>query len=206
VQFPRAKLLIFAKAPEPGRVKTRLAPALGFEAAAQLYQQLLIRTVELFSRAGLCEVECWCAPDARHPLFQQLAEAHDLELQVQQGLDLGERMGFAAQQALHTAESVVLIGADCPVLATGHLLRVLGRLQQGCDAVLGPAEDGGYVLLGLNCYHPSLFSDMAWGEDQVLAQTRVRMERLGWRWEELEPLWDLDRPEDLVRYRALTAV
>ena len=108
-------------------------------------------------------------------------------------------MEFAATKALDQADAVILIGADCPLLEARHLTRAFGWLQQGEDAVLGPAEDGGYVLLGLRRVNRALFRDITWGGDQVLAQTRQRLARLGWRWRELEPLWDLDRPADLDR-------
>ena len=98
---------------------------------------------------------------------------------------------------------VVLIGGDCPVLQAEHLLQTLDWLKGGCDAVIGPAEDGGYVLLGLNKSSPELFRGIAWGGDSVLDETRSRLQGLGWQWRELEPLWDLDRPADLDRFRAM---
>ncbi|MCG8427494.1 MAG: TIGR04282 family arsenosugar biosynthesis glycosyltransferase [Chromatiales bacterium] len=201
MQFPNAKLLIFAKAPEVGQVKTRLAPALGYEGAARLYTKLLRGTVEHVVRSKLCAVVCWCAPDSAHPVFNQFSEEYGVELQVQQGEDLGARMAFAARQGLAETDAVVLIGADCPALTEGHLQQVLSWLAAGSDAVLGPAEDGGYVLLGLRRFHPSLFDNILWGSDQVLGVTRERLAALNWRWCELETLWDLDRPEDLERYK-----
>jgi glycosyltransferase A (GT-A) superfamily protein (DUF2064 family) len=100
---------------------------------------------------------------------------------------------------------VVLIGTDCPPLDGDYLARALAAMADR-DAVLGPAEDGGYVLLGLWRAAPELFADMPWGTDRVAALTRQRMAALGWRWAELPMLWDLDRPEDLARYRALSRV
>ena len=98
------------------------------------------------------------------------------------------------------AGSVVLIGGDCPVLNPGHLKQALTWLASGEDAVLGPAEDGGYVLLGLNRVAPALFNTIEWGGEDVLAVTRARLAGLGWKWRELKTLWDLDRPQDLDRY------
>ena len=101
------------------------------------------------------------------------------------------------------APTVILVGADCPLLEARHLASAFDWLQQGEDAVLGPAEDGGYVLLGLRRVNRALFRDIPWGGDQVLALTRQRLAQLGWRWRELEPLWDLDRPADLDRLGAV---
>jgi hypothetical protein len=84
-------------------------------------------------------------------------------------------------------------------MTADYLARAFALLDGGADAVVGPAEDGGYVLLGLRRMDKRLFEDMAWGTDRVLDQTRERLAVLGWRWQELETLWDVDRPEDLER-------
>jgi hypothetical protein len=203
VQYPNSRILIFAKAPRPGYVKTRLIPAIGAEAAATLYSELLEATVAMASRARLAPVDCWCAPDVGHPIFQQLSKEYGIGLHSQTGQDLGERMQRAAAQTLQNAESVILIGGDCPVLSATHLQQSLAWLGHAADAVLGPAEDGGYVLFGLAQIAPSLFQRMPWGGDKVLSLTRQRLRALDWQWREHTPLWDLDRPEDLARYRAL---
>ncbi|MES9964962.1 MAG: TIGR04282 family arsenosugar biosynthesis glycosyltransferase [Candidatus Sedimenticola sp. 20ELBAFRAG] len=203
MQFPDSKLLIFAKAPVAGLAKTRLAPALGMEGAAKLYSQLLESTVRKFTGQAIVPVACWCAPDASHPLFSSFASDHDVTLEVQQGSDLGERMALAAEETLRKSSAVVLIGGDCPELTSDHLVQALNWLAGGADAVLGPAEDGGYVLLGIRRFDEALFRDIPWGSGQVLELTRQRLAGLGWRWRELEPQWDVDRPEDLARYREL---
>lgn len=201
MQFPQSRILIFAKAPEPGRVKTRLIPALGAEEAASLYKKLLQQTVGKVAEAAVSPLDCWCAPNTGHPVFRNLALQYGVRLEVQVGEDLGQRMEYGATQALLSADAVILIGGDCPVLEACHLSQTFDYLAKGMDAVLGPAEDGGYVLLGLKRTDPALFYDIPWGSDQVLALTRQRLEKLGWTWKELETLWDLDRPEDLVRYQ-----
>ena len=203
VQYPDSKILLFAKAPEPGRVKTRLIPVIGAEAAAQLYQQLLISTVERIATASVAPIICFCEPDEGHPLFERLASQWDIELKQQQGADLGERMAQAAAVTLESSHSTILIGGDCPQLNAIYLQQALRWLNRGSDTVIGPAEDGGYVLLGLKRYNRCLFEDIAWGSCEVLRSTRQRLRVLRWSWRELEPLWDLDRPEDLDRYQAL---
>ncbi len=129
---------------------------------------------------------------------------HGLTLHQQRGEDLGERLLAASADALGRADSVALIGSDCPELDTAYLAQAFDALRStGVDAVLGPAADGGYVLLALRRAEPALFTEMPWGGDQVAAITRERMAALGWRWRELPVLRDVDRPPDLLWYPSL---
>lgn len=202
-RFPQARILVFAKAPMPGACKTRLMPALGAEGAAALHRELLEGTLARLAPAGIAPLALWCAPDAQHPVFRASARRFGLSLHIQQGGDLGERLLYAATDALAQAEAVVLIGCDCPGLGPAQVTSALAALLESPqqDAVLGPADDGGYVLLGLRLPAPELFTDIPWGGDRVAAVTRARMAGLGWRWQELASLPDLDRPEDLLWYR-----
>ena len=199
MRFPDARILIFAKAPVPGQVKTRLIPRLGEEGAARLYAGLLRRIVFELGGAGICPVQCWCAPDIHHELFTEIAARHGVRLEKQSGADLGARMLHAASVALGDSDRVILVGGDCPGLGVDYLGLALDGLEEGAEAVLGPAEDGGYVLLGLKRAAVELFQDMPWGTGEVLAVTRQRLRALGWQWRELPALWDVDRPEDLER-------
>ncbi|MCU7946499.1 MAG: TIGR04282 family arsenosugar biosynthesis glycosyltransferase [Candidatus Thiodiazotropha sp. (ex Cardiolucina cf. quadrata)] len=196
-------ILIFTKAPYTGQVKTRLIPAIGERAATDLYIKLLEREVEWIRNYTPYAVELWVTPNADHPVLKQLSLRHGLKLYLQQGSDLGERMGFATRQSLTRYRQVVLLGVDCPVLTADHLQQAFNWLSAGEDAVLGPAEDGGYVLLGLKTYQQSLFSGHNWGEGDVAASTRQVFQHLCWRWQELPELWDLDRPDDLNRLKEL---
>jgi hypothetical protein len=202
LRFPLAKILIFAKAPVPGACKTRLIPILGREGAARLAGELLNSAVERACQTRLAPVELWCAPDTSHSLFRQLAGRYPLSLQAQRGTDLGERMGGALRVALASAERAVLIGTDCPDLDAAYLEHALDALGE-VPVVLGPAADGGYVLLGVNrdaaAALDALFAVMPWGSDSVAAKTRERIRAAGLRWAELATLVDIDRPEDLAR-------
>lgn len=124
-----------------------------------------------------------------------------MELHNQPNGDLGRRMAFAFSKTLKRASSAILIGTDCPSLTQADLKEAAEILAQGFDAVIGPAEDGGYVLLGLRHYVPDLFSGISWGTNRVMEKTRLRLRRLKWRWHELPERWDVDRPEDLERLR-----
>jgi len=205
MHFAAARILLFAKAPVPGQVKTRLIPSVGAQRAAEIYRTLLERVIEEATRE-IASVEIWCAPDTRHAVFQTVVGNPSITLRTQTTGDLGQRMAYAARQALTGSEMVLLIGGDCPELKAEHLRRALTWLDAGVDAVLGPAEDGGYVLLGLRRMNWQLFCDIPWGADQVLNITRQRLAQLGWNWRELEPLWDLDREADLERYLRLSGV
>lgn len=109
----------------------------------------------------------------------------------------------ACRRALREANGVVLIGTDCPVLRAADLRAAARALRSGVDAVLSPAEDGGYALIGLRRASPRVFSGIKWGTPTVLAETRRRLRALGWRWRELRSVWDVDRPEDYRRLARL---
>lgn len=198
-----ARVAVFARAPVPGEVKTRLVPALGGEGAAALHRALVTRALETAIAADLGPVELWCAPDARDPFFRSCAERFPVNLIAQHEGDLGERMRLAFETMLGTSARALLIGSDIPAMTADYLRAADAALAEGCDAVIGPAEDGGYVLIGLcrsdRGVAPGLFEGIAWGGPAVLSQTRSTIERLGWRHRELPALWDVDRPEDLSR-------
>ena len=195
-------ILVFAKAPVDGEVKTRLIPVLGEAGATSLYRRLLHQLVGRLVQEQLAAVELWCAPDTGHADFQHLQKLEGVSLYPQRGGDLGQRMAYATGQALQRYRQVLLIGVDCPALHMDLLRQAMDWLQ-GVDAVLGPAEDGGYVLLGLKHMADCLFSDLPWGTAEVARITRQCMQNLEWRWRELPVLWDLDRPEDLARLQEL---
>lgn len=203
VYFSQDRLMVFAKAPVPGNVKTRLIPALGAQGAARLHQQLIRRTLSLCSDAGVCPTELWCAPDTSHPFFQQCARELDIILHGQHDGDLGERMYHALTLALGRHPYAMLVGSDCPSLTPDLLRQASAALHRGMDTVIAPAEDGGYVLLGLRRMNTGLFTAIPWGTDQVMDITRRRLKQLRWRWHELPQQWDVDRPEDLVRLEQL---
>lgn len=191
---------IFAKAPRPGFAKTRLIPALGAVGAARLQRRLTLRTIATAGRFSPKGVTLWCAPDARARFFRALARRYAIELAAQSDGELGDRMhrAFVAHGG-----PLLLIGTDCPALAEHHLVRAKDALKQGNDAVFIPAEDGGYVLVGLQRPCPDVFHDIAWSSEHVMAQTRQRLRDAGLRWLELDPLWDIDRPADLARLKRL---
>jgi rSAM/selenodomain-associated transferase 1 len=184
-------IIVFAKAPVPGKAKTRLVPALGEWGAARLHERLTRHAVRTALVAGCGRVEIHGT--RRHSFFDSLG----LSFRVQRGRDLGERM----HHALGRNPGAILIGTDCPALTAADLRRAARLLCGGYEAVLAPAEDGGYALIALRRVAPEIFRNIAWGTSSVYEETVKRL--AGYRWRALRTVWDVDRPEDLPRLRAL---
>ena len=195
-----SKLIIFAKAPIAGTVKTRLQPQYSAQAAASLQEFFILNTVELASMLKNIDIELRCAPDDLHPVFQQCRRQYEITTKPQQGQGLGERMENALTEALTQYSRTVVIGTDCPEITPSYLNKAFLKLKQGADAVIGPAMDGGYVLLGLRRISPALFKNIRWGTDQVLSATQKNLRLLNWKWDELNTLRDVDTPEDLAHF------
>lgn len=193
-------LHMLARAPVAGRVKTRLIPALGAQGACDLQQLLLERALHL--PAGDFHERFLWLDDLPVAGLQALAEAQGWTLVEQPAGDLGERMRRIATLGLAESDAVILIGNDCPALDGDYLQAACGALHEQ-PAVIGPAEDGGYVLLGLRSMAAILFSDIPWGTEQVFDLTLQRLQQLDWHPVLLPALWDVDRPEDLSRLAAL---
>lgn len=180
-----------------GQVKTRLIPAIGPYNAAELHKKLVTHCLETNSTTPFCHTELWCHPETNDQFFQQCKQRFPVHLKQQHGDDLGQRMAFALSEKLLSFQNAIIIGTDCPDLTDNYLKQAINLLNTGQDAVIGPALDGGYVLLGLSKMDHSLFSNITWGSNQVFEMTTQRLQSLNWRWQTLEPLRDIDRPEDL---------
>lgn len=196
------KLLIFTKSPVLGEVKTRLQPDYSPEQSLELHKILLLNTLGLAKELDGFDVELCCTPDRNTLFFLECENNFPVMLSNQQGDDLGERMAFSFSVALQTYEKVVVIGTDCPDIDTDYILQAFSALEKA-DAVVGPAADGGYVLLGLKKFSLELFTDISWGTDKVLSQTITSLKDLSWAHKKLGIMHDLDRPEDLHRYKDL---
>ena len=193
---------VFARAPVPGIAKTRLIPLLGAERAAALQSVLIEHTLSTATAAQIGPVELWCTPSAQHPTLAKCTQRHRVDAVTQCEGDLGIRMQYAAAATLAVAPRVLIIGTDCPALTVKDLRDAAAALNGHNDAVLVPAEDGGYALIGLRWWDPRLFNDIAWGSQEVLATTRARLAAMRWRWHEMREIWDVDRPADFERLRA----
>jgi len=191
---------ILAKAPIPGLAKTRLIPALGAEGAARLQTAFIERALRTAQAAALGPVTLWCTPDSRHPTFGDLARRSLVTLADQCDGDLGARMlePFIAA----AGRPLLLIGTDCPCLEPDDLRAAAAALAEGADAVIAPAEDGGYGLIAAGRPLPALFEAMPWSTDRVAAVTRARAAAAGLRLRELRRVWDVDHPADYTRLQA----
>jgi len=194
-------LLVFTKTPISGETKTRLIPALGEEGAAELHRLLLRNTLKHALRSQFSNVELWCTPSTEHPFLNECQYKFAVKLCIQEGDDLGQRMHHALLSALSRYPFAVIIGSDCPVLTADVLNQAYVKLQLGVDAVLGSSEDGGYYLFGMKRMDDTLFKEIHWGSNEVADITRMKLSALGWHWDELDTLWDVDSPEDVERLR-----
>ena len=185
---------LFAKFPTPGRVKTRMIPALGPEGAAALHRRLTERTVAAMREAGLPYAVRYSGAD--EAAFASWLGA-DMPLIEQGGGDLGARMGRGEAPA-------VLLGADVPDLTADHIRAMAAGLERAPVAI-GPAADGGYWSIAFARPLPLLWEAMDWGTDRVCAETMRRLEAAGIEPAVLKTLSDCDRPEDLERWPWLTA-
>jgi rSAM/selenodomain-associated transferase 1 len=203
-KYQDAVIMIFCKAPVPGHVKTRLMTELSAAEAAEIHIELSTRTLQLAAESRLCPVQLWCAPTTEHHFFTTTALNYSVSLHQQLGTDLGQKMHRAFCSALNLYASALIMGCDCPSLTEQDLEQALAALVKPQSCVLAPAEDGGYVLIGLNQPHSELLDNISWGTEQVFEQTRTRINKSTLNYFELKQQWDVDTPEDLARYRAST--
>lgn len=197
-----AAVAIMAKAPAPGLAKTRLIPLLGEAGAARAQRAFTLQTLATARAASTGEVTLWCAPDVLHRFFRALSRQCGVSTLDQPAGDLGHRMACAMthhfKRTPHTP--LLIVGTDCPVLTPEHIQRAADALQNA-DVVLIPAEDGGYVLIGVRKPLPEVLTDVEWSTSQVLDQTRERLRMAGASWHELPALWDVDEPADWLRWQ-----
>ena len=200
----RRRLILFARFPVAGKVKTRLVPALGAEGAAALHRRLVLRTLR--TAHTLCqsqnvELEIRFAGDDANEMQHWLGDGWLCRPQCDG--DLGQRMAGAFEDSFREGSpAIVIIGSDCPTLTPEVLAEAFIALKTK-SVVFGPATDGGYYLIGLTQLVPELFQNIAWGTESVLAQSLQILERTGIRPAQLQPLDDLDRPEDVAAWRRI---
>lgn len=197
----RPLLMIFAKEPRPGEVKTRLCPPLTPQSAAQLYTQFLEDVLEEMTQLPRIKLALAYTPDSAREFFQDKA-GPGIVLTPQRGEDLGERLRRAFDWGFNQGAGTVLIrNSDSPDLP-GSLVLAAETVLAGrqAQAVFGPCPDGGYYLVGLRTPQPELFHDIAWSGPTVLADTLARAERLGLTVHLLPPWPDIDTRADLLAF------
>ena len=198
---PDTLLLVFARAPRRGRVKTRLVPELGEDTALDVHQRLLDRTLR---EAAAFPGRARLMLDDHDDRLAAHAREIGLEVGLQHGGGLGERMNAALRDGLQEAARVLLVGSDCPVLDQTYLALAVDGLDNA-RVVLGASEDGGYVLIGgsdASVWHDGRFEGVRLGTDYAMADTLVALNDVA-PVTVLPPLWDVDIPEDVTRARNL---
>jgi rSAM/selenodomain-associated transferase 1 len=198
-------LVIFAKAPEPGWVKSRLHPMLNPEERARLQAAMILDTLYL-SDPLPCRRLLACSPSVDHPFFVKCSRERSIDLIPQKGESLGDRMKNAFLWGFTQGyQRVILIGCDAPTLPADFIRQAFDALKRS-SVVVGPSLDGGYYLIGMRPPLPDLFSGVQWGSDQVLNATlqKVNAEKLDCA---LLPFWyDIDRPSDFIFLREMLAL
>ena len=190
---------LFVKAPVKGKVKTRLIPTLGEKEALKLYKAMLEYMMALLCKHRYCNVELWVALDSQHEFIQRMAKQYACTVYAQQGESLGDRMQYALAKGLESKQTVVLVGGDCLSVDLAYIKHAVELLEDKEGAVIGPAEDGGYVLLAVTKLEAAMFEEIEWGSNRVLKQTLRQCARQGYDCQLLDIRWDLDRPDDLQR-------
>ena len=191
-----ARVVIFAKAPIPGFAKTRLIPSLGAEGAARLARHMIINTISETFSAGVGHVELCVTPDISLDVWKSLSLPASVAWTSQGEGNLGERMSRAAGRVVGQGDAIILVGTDCPGLDATQIQRAAEQLDD-VDAIMIPAVDGGYVLLGLRKFHKNVFETISWSTPSVADETLFRISQLGWSVATLAPLNDIDDPADL---------
>jgi rSAM/selenodomain-associated transferase 1 len=195
------RLCIFARAPVLGSVKSRLARTLGEDAALAAHEEMVCQTLEELSCVLGIRSELWIAGAIDHPLVGQWAERWRMPVYPQHGNDLGARMFHAMTRCLELSPFGIVVGTDCPSVTAAYVREAALQLRDR-ELVLGPAEDGGYGLIGLSTCALQLFDGIPWGSARVLDETLKRAAASGLRYALLETVWDVDEPADWARYLA----
>lgn len=190
-------LIIFIKNPEKGKVKTRLAETVGAEKALEIYHKLVDYTYSVVEPVD-ADKEIWFSrfiPD------ENGLGGGKFNKKLQEGKNLGERMSKAFQEAFEKDyEKVVIVGSDCAELTTDIIREAYKRLDDH-DLVIGPAEDGGYYLLGMNRFQAQLFEGLPWSTDGVLSQTLAIADELSLKVHLLPELNDVDYEADWIEVK-----
>lgn len=195
------RLQQFARVPRVGGVKTRLQPVFSAAQACAVHEELMRNTAAQLLACGLGPVELWLDGEGGHRTVDELLAEGLCGPFFQQGQDLGERMLHALEQGLQCAERILLTGSDCPELGRDYLHGAVAKLDDA-NVVLGPAEDGGFVLIAGRSLHRDMFRGVSWGGSDVLAQTMCALDAAGLRYALMEMRYDVDRPDDVMRWRA----
>ncbi|MCB9487989.1 MAG: TIGR04282 family arsenosugar biosynthesis glycosyltransferase [Deltaproteobacteria bacterium] len=198
--MPKSTLLVFTKTPLPGRVKTRLAASVGEEIACDLYVWMGKEIFDAITQVPGLSTKVVMAPEDSSDERVRAWLGKDIEIWVQHGDDLGERLANATQDAFDEgAEKVLIVGLDAPDMAARHIEQALAALDEK-DACLIPTSDGGYILIGLTRPEAAIFEGIEYGTETVFYETRNRIRAHAMTWAELPEMHDLDTADDIRHF------
>jgi len=201
--FPQYQLAVLTKSPELGKAKTRMQPVLSKSFSLRLHSQLIDYVLQVWGHAEVCSLQLYLAGEESH-FFKVFPQWRNLILHQQASGDLGKRLYGISNLVLKKYQGVILVGTDCPFIDAVYLSKACYALDQ-YDVVIGPATDGGYVLLGLKNNAKKIFSGIAWGSNSVFVETIKRIKELNFSYFILPELDDIDHPEDLAKLNAIPA-
>lgn len=193
------------KKPVAGKVKTRLSSHYGARGAVRIHSRLVERLLAQIGGLNNADIYLSVSPDRIHSRLWRWSRFYGLKTRVQAPGDLGEKMRAECNGLLNDYRSVIIIGTDCPGIDARILEQCISLLKTN-DVVIGPAEDGGYYLVGMRQCTDVLFRNMEWGSGRVLSETRKRLHKSRLRYACLECLYDVDRPTDVRRMKRSLAI
>jgi len=202
-RYPHIRLIMMARAPVVGQVKTRLAKSIGAQRAAGIYRNMAQAQIRKLLAANICPLELHVCPTVQHPFFIAMRCSGVVRVERQMGDNLGSRMLHALRSGLQRADAVILIGADVPGISIKQIEQVCMLLSDHKELIIMPADDGGYGLLGMSKVDAGLFRGVHWGTGRVCKQTVKRARQLGIRYRLFSSCYDIDYPRDLSRLRQL---
>lgn len=220
--FPHYQLAVFTKAPRLGKAKTRMQPHLSTAFSLTLHTRLVDYVLTAWSQDKVCPLQLYLAGEL-NDFSNVLPQWKDIPVREQEGLDLGERLFNAASDILHNKKNilkenskkinsvkidtltagVILVGTDCPFIDRPYLSQACEALSQ-YDIVIGPASDGGYVLIGFKVLYAEIFKNIHWGSESVLKETLERIKALDLSYFLLPELDDIDHPSDLTKLKSIS--
>ena len=193
-------VILLTRSPVAGKVKTRLIPDIGIQKATTVHIELIKKNLALLKRCDFFDKQICLKGDEE--LFRQHVST-ELEVYAQKSDDLGDNMLHAIRTGLQVYSNVILIGSDCPDISVNDLQQADDALNQGYDVVFGPAEDGGYYLIGMNQVYDELFSNINWGESEVFSSTLNKAKLLSLNVKLIRTLYDVDTVKDYARFKCL---
>ncbi len=195
----KKQLILFVRAPDEGRCKTRLIPLLGKYATTELYKKMVMHSLQRVCLLPDIDITVHVDSNPGHDFFRKLKQVFNISIHSQQGNDLGERMLHSMQASLQKYSECVLIGTDCPEIDQHYINAAFDALQHD-ELVFGPASDGGYVLIGASRISASLFEKIEWSTPSVLQQNLKNAHSCGYRYQLLNTLWDIDDARDYIQH------